>query len=196
MIEPGARITLTARVKNLSGCTWPAINLGNHWLNETGEVLVNDDGRARLPAGMKPQQEVEVSITVTAPRKIGQYWLEFDLVQEGFVWFQTLGSQTARIACQIQTTGRKLRVFCHRVKKRIQASRGYRLGGRLYRKLLRRVRMRHLTGGFEPIMEMYGVPKDVLAKWIECHGGRIVDIETDYSAGKDWESFRYYVTKS
>jgi hypothetical protein len=57
------------------------------------------------------------------------------------------------------------------------------------------VRTKHLPGGFEPIMEMYGVPKDDLVKWIEDHGGRIVDIQTDYSAGKDWESFRYHITK-
>jgi hypothetical protein len=44
-------------------------------------------------------------------------------------------------------------------------------------------------------METYGVPKETLVKWIESHGGRIVDVQHDWALGKGWESFRYYVTK-
>jgi SAM-dependent methyltransferase len=194
-VKPGARITLPVRVKNVSSSIWPAINLGNHWLSATGEMLVNDDGRARLPAAMGPEQEVEVSISVNAPRKVGHYWLELDLVQEGFAWFQMLGSETTRIPCQVQSGGRGFSLICHGVQQRIQSSRGYRATAQLYRRLLWRVRTKHLPGGFEPVMEMYGVPKDALVKWIEHHGGKIVDIQVDYSAGKDWESFRYHVTK-
>ena len=49
--------------------------------------------------------------------------------------------------------------------------------------------------GFQPIMETYGVPKEMLVKWIEAHGGQIVHIQPDTSVGKEWESFRYYITK-
>jgi len=193
-VEPGARITLPVHVKNLSTVTWPAVNVGNHWLSETGERLVNDDARASLPAGMKPGQEVEVSITVTAPRRLGHYWLEFDVVQESVVWFHTMGSETTRIPCQVGADGWKLLARGRRLKERIRATPGYRLGARLRRRVLMSVRT-VAAGGFEPIMEIYGVPKDELVKGIESHGGRIVDIQQDFSVGKEWESFRYYVTK-
>jgi SAM-dependent methyltransferase len=195
-VKPGAQITLTAHVKNISGFTWPAVNLGNHWLSEAGELLVNDDGRAPLPVGMLPGQEVAVSIPVTVPRQPGRYWLEFDLVRESVTWFHPLGSETARILCEVRANGINPSAFFRRVKNRVGASRGYRLGGKVYRKLLSGMHKRIVSPGFEPIMEIYGVPKDALTKWIETHGGRIVQIQEDFSVGKDWESFRYYVTKA
>src|SRR5262249_3108618 len=62
-LEPGQRITLPVRVKNASNLVWPAVNVGNHWLSETNEKLQQDDGRAALPTGMRPQEEAEVAIT-------------------------------------------------------------------------------------------------------------------------------------
>src|SRR5207247_3993688 len=123
------------------------------WCNTTSEMVINDYDRARLPGTMGPEQEVEVWITVVAPRKVGHYWLELDLVQEGFAWFQALGSETTRIPCQVQTAGRKLSLLCHGVKRLIQVSRGYHATAEFYRRLLRRLRTRHLPGGFEPVID-------------------------------------------
>lgn len=195
-VDPGARFALVAHVKNVSQFTWPAVNLGNHWLSETGELLVNDDGRAPLPVGMQPGDEVQVAIPVTTPRSCGRYWLELDVVRESVTWFQTLGSETARIPCEVPGRGLNPSVPFRGLKKGMQASRGYRLGARVYRRLLHGTRRKIAAPGFEPVMEIYGVPKDALVKWIETHGGRIVQIQEDFSVGKDWESFRYYVTKS
>jgi len=191
MAEPGKRVALGVLVKNDSALTWPAINLGNHWLRESGELLVGDDGRSALPAEMKPGQEVHVSITVTAPTRPGHYWLELDVVQELVTWFQHMGSETSRIPFQVRGS-RSFSVLSRKLKDRIRASRGFRLAKRLYRKLLNPT---NATPGFEPVMETYGVPKETLVKWIESHGGRIVDVQHDWALGKGWESFRYYVTK-
>src|SRR4029077_20015641 len=109
--EPGARVSLPVQVKNESELTWPAVNLGNHWLSEDGALLVGGDGRTALPAAMKTGQEVPVSITVTAPTRPGTYWLELDLVHELVTWFQNMGSATARIPFQVQGTGRELSVL-------------------------------------------------------------------------------------
>jgi hypothetical protein len=195
-VEPGARLTLRVHVKNVSRFTWPAINLGNHWLSETGEVIVNDDGRAPIPVGMKPGEEVEVSIPVTAPNPSGRYWLELDVVRESVTWFHTLGSETVRISCEIPGGVLKPSAVFRGLKKDLHTNRGYQLGARVYRKLVHRMRKKVAAPGFEPVMEIYGVPKDSLVKWIENHGGRIVQIQDDFSVGKDWESFRYYVTKA
>ena len=194
--SPGAHVNLVAHVKNLSRFTWPAVNLGNHWLSETGEVLVHDDGRAPLPVDMKPGQEVEVSLPVMVPKRSGRYWLECDVVRESVTWFHTLGSETTRIHCEVPGRGRNNSALFRGLKKGIQANRGYHLGARLCRKLLNRMRKKIVAPGFEPVMEIYGVPRDGLVKWIEAHGGRIVQIQEDFSVGKEWESFRYFVTKT
>ncbi|HLJ97872.1 MAG TPA: methyltransferase domain-containing protein [Gemmataceae bacterium] len=193
-IRPGKQSALLVQVKNASDLTWPAVNLGNHWLSETGELLVADDGRVALPTGMRPGQEVQVSITITAPKRPGQYWLELDVVQELVTWFQHMGSETSRIPCQVQGRGPNWTDLSRKFKRWLRARRGYGLAARLYRKLHRRGEP--ATPGFEPVMETYGVPREELVKWIENHGGRIVDIQHDWAVGKDWESFRYYVTKS
>lgn len=196
-VQPGERVTLPVRVKNLSNLIWPAVNVGNHWLNESGEKLQENDGRAALPTGLEPGEEVEVSLTVTAPDRPGQYGLEFDVVQESVVWFQTMGSETARIPCQVRADGLQLSVLGRNVMSRIRANRGYRLVAKLYRRILNSIRTKTPAPalGFEPVMETYGVPKDILVNWIQTHGGRIIDIQEDFSVGKDWESYRYYVTK-
>ena len=47
-----------------------------------------------------------------------------------------------------------------------------------------------------PIMEMYGVNKDVVSELITSCNGELVDIQEDHSAGPSWLSFRYCVRKS
>jgi SAM-dependent methyltransferase len=191
--RPGERVALGVAVKNASELSWPAVNLGNHWLSETGDLLICDDGRAALPAEMRSDQEAHVSITVTAPKRVGDYWLELDVVQESVTWFQNMGSEAARIPFRVQGSNHNWSVLSKKLKDRIRTTRGYRLAGQLYRKLLSPPN--DATPNFEPVMETYGVPKPTLVKWIENHGGRIVDIEQDWALGKGWESFRYYVTK-
>jgi ubiquinone/menaquinone biosynthesis C-methylase UbiE len=52
-----------------------------------------------------------------------------------------------------------------------------------------------ILGPFVPKMEMYGIKEaDVLAL-IEKSGARILEVVPDQSAGKDWISFTYFVTK-
>src|SRR5262249_6711185 len=159
----------------------PLVNVGNHWLSQHGELLVLDDARAPLPAAMKPQEEAEIRLTVTAPKRPGPHWLEFDVVQEFVLWFQTMGSQTTRIPCHVQAKERPLAAAGRGFQNRIRATRGYRLGARIGRRLLRSVpsfawtkslaKRRRASGGdavvgFEPIMETYGIAKDELVKWI------------------------------
>jgi ubiquinone/menaquinone biosynthesis C-methylase UbiE len=47
----------------------------------------------------------------------------------------------------------------------------------------------------QPYMEMHSVPKDEVIACLEEHGGKIIQVEDDHSAGPDWMSFRYFVTK-
>jgi SAM-dependent methyltransferase len=102
-----AEADVHARVRNRSTVTWPGgttpggryqINLGNHWLDESGRMLNRDDARSPLPADLAPGGEAELKLRVRLPREPGDYILELDMVQEMYAWFADRGSQTARVA--------------------------------------------------------------------------------------------------
>jgi hypothetical protein len=104
-LRAGLRETVYVKLRNASSATWPALGnatgsqrilIGNHWLDENNRPLVNDDGRSTLLYDLKPGEEIELPLTVTAPRRPGQYVLEVDVVQEGVAWFASKGSKPAR----------------------------------------------------------------------------------------------------
>jgi SAM-dependent methyltransferase len=65
---------------------------------------------------------------------------------------------------------------------------------RLYRFLYYRVLARLLHAG-EPVVEMYGIPRDEVVRLLESHAGRVVDAQPVDSQDRDWISFRYAVTR-
>jgi 4-amino-4-deoxy-L-arabinose transferase-like glycosyltransferase len=93
-------------VKNTSTATWLSrervaqpyqINLGNHWLDKSGNMVTNDDGRATLMQDLSPGEQVELELMLTAPKNPGEYILEVDMLQEGVSWFGLRGSPTLRL---------------------------------------------------------------------------------------------------
>lgn len=116
LIEPpqklrgGQRETIRIKVKNGSDVMWWArgapintrpdnkfyIAAGNRWLKPDGSLLTNMDGRYGISKDLKPGEETEVPLTVTAPAQPGEYILEIDLVQEQVAWFSDKGSPTAK----------------------------------------------------------------------------------------------------
>ncbi|AOY80290.1 condensation domain-containing protein [Moorena producens JHB] len=102
----GETISIPITVKNISPVTWlsthkSAIRLGNHWLDQTTEVIQWSDGRVDLPSDLPPGEEIELSLQVTTPVKSGHYWLELDLVEEGITWFKDFGSQTTTVEVSV-----------------------------------------------------------------------------------------------
>jgi hypothetical protein len=77
------------------------INLGYHWTSMTGQNVVWDGVRTKLPADLQPGQSAMVAAQVTAPPQGGQYQLRFDLVQEGVTWFSGRAVQTGTITTQV-----------------------------------------------------------------------------------------------
>lgn len=95
-LREGERQTIYVRIKNISDSTWPArgqaneafaVKVGNHWFNEQGVMVAQDDARTSLLFDLPPGQEMELPLTITAPRKPGRYILEIDMVQEQVAWF-------------------------------------------------------------------------------------------------------------
>jgi len=69
---------------------------GNRWLKADGSLQTNMDGRYGLVKDLKPGEETEVPLVITAPKDPGEYTLEIDLVQEQVAWFSEKGSPTAK----------------------------------------------------------------------------------------------------
>ena len=108
-LRAGQQERVQVHVKNASEILWWArggeenersdnkfyLAAGNRWLKPDG-TLVADDGRYGIGKDLKPGEETEVPLLVTAPKEPGEYILEVDLVQEQVAWFSDKGSPTAR----------------------------------------------------------------------------------------------------
>ena len=98
----GHKVTLKARVRNVSTRPFPAqasygrrlVRLGAQLCDRDGTLIERDFERAWLPATLEPGDTTEIPITVTAPPRPGRYALKFDLVSEGIDWFEKCGSPT------------------------------------------------------------------------------------------------------
>lgn len=110
-LRAGEKATVNVRVRNASDVQWFArgavvntnpgnrfyIAAGDRWLKADGQTLVTDmDGRYGIAHDLKPGEEEEVPLQVTAPKEPGEYVLEVDMVQEAVSWFSDKGSPTAK----------------------------------------------------------------------------------------------------
>lgn len=190
-LNAGSKTTLRFNIKNISNVTWVSfvdsngkynINVGNHWLNESGRILVSDDGREPLPKTLEPMEDVEIALTVTVPEQSGTYLLELDMVHEQIAWFQNKGSQTLRIPVKVKSVSSKTQDMGHKILN-------------LYHKLVTFNGNPTSSPFFVPRMEMYGISKEMVMNLIDESGGKVLDVQQDFSTGQDWLSFLYCVTK-
>lgn len=109
-LRSGQKETVRVKIKNASDVTWWAqgapmntrpdnkfyIAAGNRWLKSDGTLLTDMDGRYGIGKDLKPGEETEVPLLITAPKDPGDYILEVDLVQEQVAWFRDKGSATTK----------------------------------------------------------------------------------------------------
>lgn len=104
-LRAGQPATIYVDVKNVSQAIWMAsersggdfrLSVGNHWLDENGATVVNDDGRGEILRDVSPGGMTNVRLMINAPRRAGEYLLEIDMLQEGASWFSSKGSRTWR----------------------------------------------------------------------------------------------------
>ena len=82
-------VTNTGRLPWDSEAT-PPLLLSYHWLTAAGDRFVTFEGeRTPFPVRVLPEATATVAVQVRAPRQPGRYRLEWDLVQEGQLWFST-----------------------------------------------------------------------------------------------------------
>jgi ABC-type glycerol-3-phosphate transport system substrate-binding protein len=107
----GEKRTLKVRVRNVSEVAWPAkkseelkgvVAVSNSWLDKDGNLLTNLDGRMGIVKGLAPNSEIEVSLTITAPKEPGNYILELDMVQELVAFFKEKGNETLKVKVKVE----------------------------------------------------------------------------------------------
>lgn len=106
---PGQALRLSVRVRNHTETVWLKesprergfVRLGAHLLN--GERTVAQDyARAELPRDVVQGDEVDLEMSLEAPRERGSYIIELDMVNEGMCWFAQQGSETATVELEIR----------------------------------------------------------------------------------------------
>ena len=109
-LRAGQKEVITIKVKNMSNVVWWLrggetndrpdnkfyIALGNHWLDKDGKRTQEIEGHNGIPKDLKPGEESEMTLQITAPKQPGDYTLEVDMVQEGVNWFGEKGSSTTK----------------------------------------------------------------------------------------------------
>jgi len=111
LVERDTDVHLSVMAKTLSPATWPGagrelgryvVQVGNHWLDGEGRLLVKNDGRAPLPEDVEPEGQLHLRLWVRTPPAPGTYVLEVDLVQEYVGWFNGFGSETTRVTVVVR----------------------------------------------------------------------------------------------
>jgi SAM-dependent methyltransferase len=180
----GAPLRVVATVRNTSPHVWPILSaartrykfrLGNHWLTARGRMKQRDDGRADLVEDLGPSAEVTLALTVTAPADPGEYILELDMVQEHVAWFEDKGSPTCRLPVRVIAAAAPS-------APAPAATAGPSIPS---------------TAGTSkpPEMGMYCLPRSTVIDLVRGRGARLLHVEEYASAGPEFISYRYYVSK-
>lgn len=103
--SPGSEFVVRVRVENSGAAPWLTetaggergiVRLGAHLLDDRGEEVFWDYGRATLARELGPDESDLLAIKLVAPATAGSYIVELDMVLEDITWFEDLGTQTVR----------------------------------------------------------------------------------------------------
>ncbi|MFZ0544295.1 MAG: NBR1-Ig-like domain-containing protein [Candidatus Promineifilaceae bacterium] len=91
-LEAGNTIPVTITVSNEGSLYWSSqgetpINLGGHWYRVSDDARSDNEARWSLDQNVAPGESLQMTVMLTAPNEAGEYQFEWDLVQEGVVWF-------------------------------------------------------------------------------------------------------------
>jgi hypothetical protein len=107
-MAPAGRASVTFEVRNLGALIWRRlppreVALSYHWIDAaSGNLVVFDGARGRLPHDVPPGGEAIVLAIVRAPERPGRYVLWWDLVQEHATWFSERGNPGRRAVVEVR----------------------------------------------------------------------------------------------
>jgi hypothetical protein len=114
-LRAGQVEVINIKVKNISNVIWWQrggeqndrsdnkfyIAAGNRWLDKDGKLSSETEGHNGIPKDLKPGEETEMPLQITAPKTPGDWTLNLDMVQEGVAWFGEKGSPTTKIKVMV-----------------------------------------------------------------------------------------------
>jgi SAM-dependent methyltransferase len=102
IVAPGEAMSLRIEVRNVGASRWTTtshtarpVRVGVQLLDGERRLIDRNYARHSLPNDVAPGQACVVAVTFPAPEAPGQYAVKIDLVAEGVVWFETLGTTPA-----------------------------------------------------------------------------------------------------
>src|SRR5205823_10170058 len=110
-VPPAATQIIPVRVTNLGRLPWdsagdPPFFLSYHWLKADGTGIVSFEGvRTPFPAPVAAGAIASIDAVVWTPPRSGQYRLEWDLVQQGRLWFNTEPDAVAPAVTEAMVSG-------------------------------------------------------------------------------------------
>jgi hypothetical protein len=99
--EAGETVLIPVTVTNTGVRTWQAsgdhaFRLGYHVAHPDSAAIQFEGGRVDLSQDVPPGADVQLRVPVTAPAANGEYLIEWDMVQEGVIWFSWTGAAPER----------------------------------------------------------------------------------------------------
>jgi hypothetical protein len=91
-MEAGDIQPVTVTVTNEGSLLWSSqaenpIHLGGRWYRIADDARSDDELRRTLEKDVAPGETLQTTVPMVAPVEAGEYAFEWDLVQEGVVWF-------------------------------------------------------------------------------------------------------------
>ena len=100
-LRAGQKEVVNVKVKNVSDTIWWQrggetntrpdnkfyVALGNRWLDKDEKPTAETEGHNGISKDLKPGEEIQMTLQITAPKQPGDYILSLDMVQEGVAWF-------------------------------------------------------------------------------------------------------------
>jgi SAM-dependent methyltransferase len=196
-LETSAAANLLLEIINVTDTAWSqpdvgGIRAGNHWLDEAGEMVVQDDGRASLPSSVGPGGNCRIQLEVRAPDRPGKYVLEVDIVHEGISWFSDRGSATVRVPVDIVAPAASREPHSRPVNADVaRASTVPDYSDVALSDLLPAFDGAAAVSDFP----MHGMPRDTVASIVAAAGGEVVHVVDDDHAKPEWDGYKYFVRK-
>jgi len=114
-LRTGQVAVINIKVKNTSDVIWYPqggvttdrtdnqfyIAAGNRWLDKDGKLTSEPEGHNGIVKDLKPGEETDMTLQITAPKQPGDWTMQLDMVQEGVAWFSEKGSPVTNIKIQV-----------------------------------------------------------------------------------------------
>lgn len=114
-LRTGQVAIINIKVKNTSDVIWYQrggattdrsdnkfyIAAGSRWLDKDGKLTSETEGHNGIPKDLKPGEETEMVLQITAPKQPGEWTMQLDMIQEGVNWFSAKGSPVTNVKVQV-----------------------------------------------------------------------------------------------